>query len=408
MRCRFVIALLALFLLTTPLMARQGMVKTKDGNTFDGDVSEDPVKGNVTIIIHGISYTVKQANVESISYADDIAQEIRTKAGQLPPNDTTDRLALAQYAIDNHAPMAARDVLLEVQRIDPNNAAARDMLERVNAEMRASAPPATVPAAASAVVPAPAAPPLPAGAPPIAAPAVAPVLAAPPANSTVTRMVTPDEINWIRQAELRSGDTVRVRIDADLRRKFADYMGMPLGDLNKMSPIEQAFLILDKGTGAMKRSVKILSDPPVIAQYRHEVQRTVLTGCATSKCHGGSEAGRFRLFPQADSDPATYTNFIILQQYSANVPGQHGLSLMIDRQTPQSSLLLQYMLPPGIADTPHPEAKGYHGIVRGPTEMRFGQVLSWIRDGLNPVAPDYSRIDLSRPPTTQPADASAR
>lgn len=406
MRCRFVIALLALFLLSTSLMARQGMVKTKDGNTFDGDVSEDPVKGNVTIIIHGIAYTVKRANVESISYADDVAQQIRTKAGQLPPNDTTDRLALAQYAIDNHAPMAARDVLLEVQRIDPNNAAARDMLERVNAQLRSSAPPATAPAAPTAVVPAPGATLPPTAAPPTAPPVAAPVVAAPPANSTVTRMVTPDEINWIRQAELRSGDTVRVRIDADLRRKFADYMGMPLGDLNKMSPIAQAFLILDKGTPEMRRAVKILSDPPEIAQYRREVQRTVLAGCATSKCHGGPDAGRFRLFPQSDSDAATYTNFVILQQYSANVPGRHGL--MIDRQNPQSSLVLQYMLPPGIADTPHPEAKGYHGIVRGPTDMRFTQVLGWIRDGLNPVAPDYSRIDLSRPPTTQPADNSTR
>ncbi len=79
---------------------------------------------------------------------------------------------------------------------------------------------------------------------------------------------------------------------------------------------------------------------------------------------------------------------------------------MINRQNPEQSLLLAYLLPPGITDEPHPDAKGYHGAVRNKTDPRLAQVFAWIRDDLKPLTPDYSAIDLSKPPATQPAAAN--
>jgi hypothetical protein len=201
---------------------------------------------------------------------------------------------------------------------------------------------------------------------------------------------------------LQDNDTVRVRIDGDLRRRFTDYINMPLGDFTALSPIQQAFMILDKGKPQMRKEVKILSDPAAIARFRRDVQHVLVIGCATSKCHGGTAGGQFRLFPQ-DTVAAGYSNFLILQQYSAQLQGRRVP--LIDRQQPEQSLLLSYMLPPGISDMPHPDAKGYHGAVRNRTDVRYATTLAWIRDGLKPVAPDYSGIDLSQPPATQPSNA---
>jgi hypothetical protein len=216
----------------------------------------------------------------------------------------------------------------------------------------------------------------------------------------IAREVTPEEINYIRQSELRDGDTVRVRIEPDVRKRFCDYINMSPSDFNKLPAIEQAFMILDKGKPDMRRQVKILSDPPAITSFRKTVNRTLTTGCATSKCHSGTKPAVFRLYA-GDNEPAVYTDFLVLQQYSTHLQGRQVL--MIDRQTPEQSLLLSYLLPPAITDLPHPEAKGYHGAVRNRADQRYAQVLGWIRDDLKPLTPDYSVIDLSQPPATQPA-----
>jgi hypothetical protein len=367
------------------LFARLGTVVTRDGTTFDGDVTEDQASGTVTIVVRGISSQLKKANIQSIVYADAVAADVNAKAAALPPDDVKDRLELAQYAMDHHANSAARNVLLGAQRIAPGNSDVRDMLERVNAQIRSETPvvvaqtqPTTAPATVVDLTPA----------------------TAPSTTPAPTRTVTLDEINFIRQAELRDNDNVRVRIDTDLRKRFTDYVNMPLADFSAMPPIQQAFMILDKGKKQMRRDVKILSDPAAIIQYRRDVQRTLIVGCATSKCHGGSNAGTFKLFPQ-DTPAAAYTNFLVLQQ--TMVPSNGRRVSLIDRQSPDQSVLLGYMLPPATSDMPHPPATGYHGAVRNHLDTRYGQTLTWIRDGLTPLAPDYSGIDLTHPPATQPS-----
>jgi hypothetical protein len=386
MRCARVLAALVLVgALNSLLFARLGTVVTKDGASFDGDVTEDMAAKTVTVTSHGIQTELKLVNVQSVTYLDEIVSDVNTRLAALDPQDVTGRLALAQYALDHHATAAARDVLLSAQKIAPDNPEVRAKLEGVNTQLRAEAPAA--PAAQSATEPV------------LVEPAPA---TAPAASSLPQRTVDLDEINFIRESELQDNDTVRVRIDGDLRRRFTDYINMPLGDFTALSPIQQAFMILDKGKPQMRKEVKILSDPAAIARFRRDVQHVLVIGCATSKCHGGTAGGQFRLFPQ-DTVAAGYSNFLILQQYSAQLQGRRVP--LIDRQQPEQSLLLSYMLPPGISDMPHPDAKGYHGAVRNRTDVRYTTTLAWIRDGLKPVAPDYSGIDLSQPPATQPSNA---
>jgi hypothetical protein len=385
-RASVLAALLLVCALNSLLFARMGTVVTKDGTTFDGDITEDQAAKTVTVFSHGIRTELKLVNVQSVTYLDDIVADVNTRLAALDPQDLNGRLTLAQYAMDHHAVAAARDVLLSAQKIAPGNMDVRNLLERLSAQLRAEAPAAAVtqPATEPVVVQ--------------QAPATAPA-----ASSAPQRTVDPDEINLIRQSELQDTDNVRVRIDPDVRREFTDYMNMTADQFSSLSPIQQAFEILDKGKGHMKKGVKILSDPLAIARFRRDVQHVLAIGCATSKCHGGNGAGDFRLFPQ-DNPAAGYTNFLILQQYSVQMQGRRVP--LIDRQQPEQSLLLAYMLPPTISDMPHPEAKVYRGAVRNRADLRYSATLDWIRDALKPVTPNYSAIDLTRPPATQPSEVS--
>jgi hypothetical protein len=390
MRQRWVWAAVVVFCATfsSLLWARQGTVVTKDNNTFDGDVTEDQGKGTVTIVMHGVPVNVKKANVQFVIYVDQVDTDVRQKLAVMGAKDVKGRLTLAQFAADHHALMAARDILVDAQRIDPTNADVRDALERVKTQLRG---PSTRPAVAASTTQ-PVAPTVPS----------APVTSATPPSQRglVTREVTPEEISFIKVSELRPDDTVRVKLEGDVRRRFADYTNMPFADFDRLSAMQQAFMILDKGKADMKAQVKLLSDPTAIVSFRKNVQRPLMAGCATSKCHGGSEPAAFRLYPQ-DNDTASYTNFLVLSQYSARVSGRDVPFL--NRQSPDQSMLLGFALPPGISDMPHPDAKGYHGMVRTRNDPRYQSLLAWIRDDLKPVAPDYSGVNLSAPPATQPS-----
>jgi hypothetical protein len=400
MRQRWAWAAVVVFCASSSLLlARQGTVLTKDNKPFDGDVTVDQTAGTVTVLINNVPYTLKLANVQSIIYVDEVDADVRQKMAVMGAKDVKGRLALARYAMDHHALVAARDVLADAQKIEPENPDVRAMLENVKTQLRSQpttgrsrgsdTQPAIAPVAPPTVVPA-------AGTPPVTPGAAKPGM--------VTREVTADEINFIRESEIRDGETVRVKLDGDVRRRFAEYINMPFADFSRLPVMQQAFMILDKGRPDMKADVKLLSDPPAIASFRKNVQRTLIAGCATSKCHGGTEPAAFRLYPQ-DNEAAAYTNFLVLAQYSTSIGGRQ-VSLL-DRQTAEQSLLLSYMLPPSITDNPHPDAKGYRGAVRNKADPRHAAAIVWIRDGLKPLATDYSKLNLSAPPATQPSASAS-
>src|SRR5690606_24796522 len=114
------------------------------------------------------------------------------------------------------------------------------------------------------------------------------------------------------------------------------------------------------------------------------------------------------------SEGASYTNFLILQEYTKTIETGAGGGIfdaattqlrMIDRSRPDQSLLVQYMLPRNIATTPHPEARGYDGVARSTNDPRVNQIIAWIRL-LGPFESNYG-INYQLPgrsQTTQPAE----
>jgi hypothetical protein len=62
---------------------------------------------------------------------------------------------------------------------------------------------------------------------------------------------------------------------------------------------------------------------------------------------------------------------------------------VINRDRPADSLLLQFSLPPNLADTPHPNVPGFKPVFRVLKDPRYDQILGWISNELSPLQKDY-------------------
>jgi hypothetical protein len=372
-------------LLASVLWARPGTVKTRDGQVFVGEVTEE--SDQVVVDNKGIHTTIARDNLRSITYSTSIDQEYQKRLAKLTQYDVPGRLELARWVFENQRYDLAQAVLQEAIRIQPHNddvirmtrTVARQ-LDLAQAEARKHAPVQLAAADNNA---------------PVGGKAAAPVRA--PAG----RLLSPEEINFISQSEWVQDQLVHATFKNDVRRKYIAQQGIEPVTFNRLTPPQQAWAIVQNGTKDMKKDV-IVSDPPAILGFKRVQQSILASGCAN--CHSGEKAaGGFWFHYPADTEPATCANFLILQKYSQKI-GDRVYS-MIDRERPDDSLLIQFSMPPELGIPPHPKAPNYHGAVHTRNDPRLKAARDWI-NSLNPIVPDYSEIDLASPAAT-PAGGAA-
>lgn len=247
------------------------------------------------------------------------------------------------------------------------------------------------------------------------------------------RKLTPQEINRIRYLELKalresklSGQPDRVSCKVP-RRTIDDFLVEMEGREDFITAItgnkdagweraRQAFNKLTapqklhqiayyKGPGYADR-VQITSDPEVFIEFKRNVLPVVMRSCATSSCHGLSvrEGPRLVLFDDPKRSSSTfYANFLMLNE--VEVDGRP----LIDRASPENSLLLTYMLPPADVkpEFRHTDAVKLRPVYQSRTARGYRRILEWIKSLKHP-AEDYG-VRLSPPPAPaegdQPADA---
>ena len=404
--------LLGLMSVGVAAWGRPGTVTTKDGSTFQGDVTE---RGNAVIIKRGNEppVTMNKGNVASIEYSASAADQFKEQLAKLGKKDVAGRIALARTAIDQGEFDLALDALDSAVAIDPNNEEAlqmrRAVLKQRQLARRSGGKPGPAPREETM--------------PPDEAPAGSGERPARPRERRGSdggttrrtgpiRQVTPEEINRIRQLELQPGERVQVRFEDDVRRKYQGSSEFTPQQFAALTPQEQAMEILKNGSSRLHEDVIIATDPASIAQFKSLVQRNVLTGCAASSCHGSSNrAGDFFLHNPAGKEADLYTNFLLMQGYTKTIDGRE-LS-MIDRTRPENSLLLLYGLPTESSDVPHPKAQNFRPLYRGKSDPKYKQTVEWLGKTLAAVAPDYG-IDLTSEPdgaggsTTRPARGNRR
>lgn len=150
--------------------------------------------------------------------------------------------------------------------------------------------------------------------------------------------------------------------------------------------------------------IEIDDDPIAFETFRQKIFPIVARGCSSKPgCHGSSPEHEFRLPPASRSaEAAAYTAFALIDAtYTRYGP-------LLDRDDPNASVLLSFMLPEEGNDRPHPPLKRGAKMVpvmRSSRDANFDMIQKWISSLATPH-PKYE-LDYALPkrPTTQPASA---
>lgn len=227
-------------------------------------------------------------------------------------------------------------------------------------------------------------------------------------------LLTPADINLIRVYEVDLNNPPRMLVDRDTIAQLIErHVGDPLMPdtpegrqrLLQARPEQILDLMFRLQARDFYSKVRVLDHPASIRTFRDQIHRTLIqNACATTNCHGGSEAGRLRFATaRPNADATVYTNFLILERFRTN-DGQP----LIDYDQPARSILLQYALPRQRARTPHPVVPNAQGrgdlwrpFFRGQQDERFVQAINWINSLYRP-RPEHP-IDYEPPaPFTPP------
>jgi hypothetical protein len=364
----------------TMLAGRQGVVTTIDGRNFEGEITERG--GEVVIRVKGIESTLNRDDIAAIVYGT-FVERFEKALAALKPDDVAGRVALGRDALGRGAYDQANKAAGAALDIDPLDRPARDLMSAIEQQQRA------------------------------ASAAVTPKTPATPEAETPREkpadLISEELINTIRQSELRAEDSrVRIRFANNVRKRYVDSQAnLTYGEFIKQSETEQALEMLRNGKKELVPDIIVATDPPMLLEYNRRVQTVVLQGCATSQCHGGGSKGSMPLVSPARSTEESMINFHTLVTYQASVGEKTDTGgifsgpaarKLIDRESPDRSLLLEFGLPKNRTQSPHPEVKGYNGIFRDSNDPQYKLILNWINE-LKKPSPNY---EMSKP-STQPA-----
>ena len=377
------------------VLAKPGIVKTRDGRTLEGDVAEKD--DAVIVTLRGIPTSIARNNVDSVQYTGSIEDQYKQKVAHLPKNASAkDHLDVARWLFDSKSYELARKEADAALQLDPNDTDANTLYTTIQSQMRMEhnklpgtpATPGTVHKNPTDVKPIP----------------VPPAGQGAPRTAAMHKYLSPEQINLVKQGEWLSDDaTVKVTIGGDVKRKFVARLQENAAAFSGLSAQEQAKRILTDGSTDERKEIKIVNDPSPLAEYKKTIQPMILTGCAAAACHGGASGGKLFLYGVPDGDAATYTNFYLISQANAQVGGAERM--MIDRSYADKSMIAIFGLPSEVTKSNHPEVKGvtWRPIFRSKDDPQYKTLVKWI-DKLKKPDPTYGftfSLEESEPKTDE-------
>lgn len=265
--------------------------------------------------------SITTASLCTLTRGDELDDQYAAKLKALAPNDLQGHLSLAVWCRDKQRWDLLAKQCHRVKQVDPKNEKADLLLELARTHLEKNQRSDPTGEATTGVE----------GAPP--------------------RECTEAEIQAVRRAELcemskeNCVETAKVRVDQAVAKSF--YEKLPPRSLPydratffRLTPLEKAQVMLKYGDPDTVAKIEIATDPIRMKTFDREVMPLVLANCATVECHGG--AGKFRLLGGRSLKPnAVYANYLLLHEK------QVGNEWVINRSTPERSLLLTYGMPPG-------------------------------------------------------------
>lgn len=216
------------------------------------------------------------------------------------------------------------------------------------------------------------------------------------------------DINLIKVYEVDLRDPPKMTIAREtVERLLVQYADEPIipeareaREAFLRKPVEEVLDIMFRlRAREMYGEVRVSDQPRSMKLFRDHVHAGwLVSSCASTACHGGSEAGALHLFNyRPTAEESVYTNFIILDRFKTRA-GEP----LIDYENPDRSLLVQMALPRDDVRSPHPQIPGWRPAFRNREARRYLQTLEWIRSMYRP-RPEYP-IEYEPPGTKPPAE----
>lgn len=371
-------------------LASEAVVTTYDGRKLEGElISQD--SSTVTLLISGIKTPIPQDSIQSLEIKDSPQEQYRKLRADLDDDDLDGRYRLAYMMFEKKWFDLSMTELNAMRRdfpdVDKIRTLQRVVQSRIDREQEAKSSDTNRPTVRDDQSP---------------PGQVTEVTDMPQADQRLTE----EQINVIRVYEVDLSEEPRVTIPPDTIEKLYetyasdDRLDKDRRAFRRLPGYEQLAVLFELQARELYPEVIIRQDAPAIKEFRTKMhQRYVLNYCAASGCHGDKSPGNLFLFRvQPNSDPTVYTNFYILQRI------KRGDGVMIDRDEPRRSLLLQYGLKRDAAATPHPEVEGWRPQFITEEDPRFEQFSETI-DMLWKPAPDYG-ITYSPPVFREEAETT--
>jgi len=387
MRKAWLFAGVASVAVASVLWAKQGVVHLKDGTQISGDINDtDPTK--IIVTLHGVKATYTRDDVDSIEYPGTPDDQFQSKMTKLDSGDVAGRVEVAKWAAGIRRFDLARRAVAEALAIDPTDPQAQDEMKTIGYEESLSTGPAASDVAAVRPTTVP----------------VAVTPAAPVGNPELDKIyLTLDQVNEIRQKELKPDDNLPVLLANDVvKRYLAAATDTDAKTFTAQKKIDQGREILAKGDPAMAKDVRITGDPAPLVEFHARIHPMILAGCAVSGCHGvpssaaarATPAGGFGYYTGDDTLRAWYTNFYNLQTYATDPKAPGGQQYMINRPDPDHSLLAQLGLPAAQAELPHPKVAGLRSLFTSKNDPKYVELIKWISMTLRPDGGVYPDIQF--------------
>lgn len=329
-------------------------------------------------------------------------EQYQQRLAQIDANIAEEHYKLGEWAFQNNLPEVAAKELKAALAIDRSHIKATVLLGQVEARLGpARTQPVRPPTEANASV----------------------------AGIRPEWLVGADDIARVRLEELKPDEKIPIVLRNDVLNRFIkawsgreEFKGAKFEDefrgWAQSNPARVVAFMREKDpeNTAVKDDILVKADPRAIVTFRQKIWPVVTNSCAATRCHGGGEPkGGMRLFNVTGRTEAIdYTNYVILDGVTSK--GRR----LIERGDPESSVLLQFMLPADLAKFHHPvEFAPPVGNRKAPNYILM---LEWIRSLHAPPHPDYrlkyqapfgmkivGKAEMlppaGTPPTTKPAPA---
>ncbi len=356
---------------------REAIVLLRDGQRYTGLlVSRDDDK--VVLKISGIDTAIPAMQVDRVMVLAPVMDRYRAMRSATDDNDVDRLLMLVEWlrARSQWDPaLAELDHILSVQPDSYDAKRLKTLVQSQKKLAQASGAARANPAAPRANTPAP--------------------------DAGDFPLLSERDINLIKIYEVDLHDPPRMVIERrTITRLIEEHAGDPAipvtqdgrDAMYRMTPARVLEVMFRVQARNLYGEVQVVDEPRAMRLFRDSVQRSWLTNsCATSRCHGGPNAGRLRLVnKKSGTDAAVYTNFLILERFKL----KDGRPL-INYEEPANSPLLQMGLPREGLLVPHPAVAAVEGhgdlwrpFFRSPEDRRFQEAVEWIRAMYRP-RPEY-------------------